>query len=584
MNKLIIFSALSIAVLSCVMVLGKNNKSITLSEPANPQLISPFQNWEEVDEPMVSWGCSNSRYHKNYIPELELKDELFVTGWKNERLYAQAVVWTADSIHNLSVEVSDLSCESGHTIFGGVNSYFVRNVIGDEFMGGCGYKKHSSETSHLIADCLDNSSNITMSDKSARGIWFNIDVPVDAKAGRYLSEVTILNKNDVIKKLKLKVDVINRTLPQAKDWTYHLDLWQNPYAVARINEVPLWSEEHWQYMQPLYTRLANAGQKCITATITNTPWGGQTYDAFQSMIEHKLKKDGSWEYDYTVFDNWVEFMMELGIDKQINCYSLIPWKNKLCYHDELAQKDTFMIAPASSNEFETYWRPFLLDFKEHLCDKGWFEKTSIAMDERPLKDMMIAVNLIEEIGGFKISSAANYDPEFSSHITDLSFESRYLLSDSILEDRRSKGYITTFYVCCSAEYPNNFTYSEPSEGVWQGWYAYAKNLDGFLRWAYNSWAEDPMQDTRFITWPSGDTFFVYPGNISSIRFEKLREGIQDFEKLTILMNEFKASDKPEAKIQIQKLEELLKNFEIANIPEQGTKQMILEGKRLLNNL
>ena len=43
-----------------------------------------------------------------------------------------------------------------------------------------------------------------------------------------------------------------------------------------------------------------------------------------------------------------------------------------------------------------------------------------------------------------------------------------------------------------------------------------------------------MHDSRFRAWPSGDTYFVYPGPYSSVRFEKLIEGIQDHEKIRIL--------------------------------------------------
>ena len=36
------------------------------------------------------------------------------------------------------------------------------------------------------------------------------------------------------------------------------------------------------------------------------------------------RADGTWAFDYTVFDRWVEFMMSVGIDQQINCYSMVP--------------------------------------------------------------------------------------------------------------------------------------------------------------------------------------------------------------------------------------------------------------------
>ena len=42
------------------------------------------------------------------------------------------------------------------------------------------------------------------------------------------------------------------------------------------------------------------------------------------------------------------------------------------------------------------------------------------------------------------------------------------------------------------------------------------------------------RDARHVLWPAGDTFLVYPGGDSSIRFEKLREGIVDYEKIRLV--------------------------------------------------
>ena len=55
-----------------------------------------------------------------------------------------------------------------------------------------------------------------------------------------------------------------------------------------------------------------------------------------------------------------------------------------------------------------------------------------------------------------------------------------------------------------------------------------------LRWAYNSWAENPQYDSRYGNWMSGDTYVVYPYNRSSIRFERLIDGIEVTEKIRAL--------------------------------------------------
>jgi hypothetical protein len=103
--------------------------------------------------------------------------------------------------------------------------------------------------------------------------------------------------------------------------------------------------------------------------------------------------------------------------------------------------------------------------------------------------------------------------------------------------RRANGQYTTFYVCCSPSYPNTFTTSYHYEAEILGWYNIAHDYDGMLRWAYNSWAEDPQYDSRYGNWMSGDTYFVYPYNRSSIRFEKLRDGIEVAEKIRQLRRE-----------------------------------------------
>ena len=125
----------------------------------------------------------------------------------------------------------------------------------------------------------------------------------------------------------------------------------------------------------------------------------------------------------------------------------------------------------------------------------------------------------------------------------------------LLAARRRAGKPTTYYVCCNPLRPNTFTFSPPAEAHWLGLYAAAKGYTGFLRWAYDSFTEDPFFDTQHTTWPAGDCFVVYPGARSSIRFERLREGIQDFEKIRILRAagaDLRAVDAALASLSIQK--------------------------------
>ena len=138
--------------------------------------------------------------------------------------------------------------------------------------------------------------------------------------------------------------------------------------------------------------------------------------------------------------------------------------------------------------------------------------------------------------------------------------------------------MTTYYVCCSHRYPNMFTFSDRAEATVAAWYAVANGYDGFLRWAYNSWVEDPIRDSRFRKWAAGDTYLVYPEGRSSIRFERLVEGIQDWEKIRLLKTEFSGDD-----AKLQTLHDLLEPFR-SSVAFDGWEQTLRNARATLNTL
>lgn len=111
-----------------------------------------------------------------------------------------------------------------------------------------------------------------------------------------------------------------------------------------------------------------------------------------------------------------------------------------------------------------------------------------------------------------------------------------------------------------------------------GWYTRATGLDGYLHWSYNSWTENPLVDSRFRTWPAGDTYVIYPDGRSSIRFERMREGIQDAEKIRILREKLLvASDTAKLKT----LDDELAKFNIKSAPDSTTAALVNHGKAVL---
>ena len=331
-----------------------------------------------------------------------------------------------------------------------------------------------------------------------------IAVPADAKPGAYDCGM-------------MRVTVIDRVLPPAKEWKYYLDLWQHPWAVARLAKAKPFSKKHYAAMKPVWELLATAGQKTITVSILDQPWDHQCRDAYHSMVA-----DG----DFRLFDEYVQFCLDCGLGPDISCYSLCPWTlGKTIDEDELEKR----------------WGAFLDKFAAHVKAKGWFEHTIMAMDERKPEDVAKVARFVQRHApGMRISMAGNRKPSDFKGIT-IDVYSQVLFADCVTPEflseaaeRRAKGLVTTHYVCCSPTYPNTFLSSGPGEAFWCGASPAFLGLDGFLRWAWNSWPQNPKEDATYWNWRAGDTFLCYPKGAPSWRFLELRNGIIAAEKVRLL--------------------------------------------------
>lgn len=558
----------------------------TYTEADIPETV--LADWNAVESGLhASVGTIDRRYAKKEIPDVDVKLEWNGSAWKGERVSAQLVLWSKDSVAQLNFRFSDFVSSEGKTIAAqSAQARFVRYVITDEFADGCGKRDPRDYASSLSADVLDNIGCFDMSPRTTRPVWITIEVPADAAPGVYTATLQLFAQGEKSRDFTLTLEVLPQTLPAPSEWKFHLDLWQNPYAVARVAGVEPWSEAHWKALSPVMKMLANAGQKVITTTLNKRPWNGQTEDAYDTMIGWTKKADGTWGYDYSVFDRWVQFMMDLGIKGQINCYSMVPWGNFLFYFDEKEGREIKVSAAPGSPEYADLWTPFLHDFVRHLEQKGWKEITRIAMDERAPAEMQAMLKLLGETApGMSVALADNHKSYklYPDQLTDLCVAHGATVDPADRIYRARKGYVTTWYVCCADQFPNVFTFSSPAEGVFIGWYTMAAGFDGFLRWAYNSWVKEPLLDSRFRTWPAGDTYIVYPDGRSSIRFERLIEGIQDAEKIRILRENLQRDSSPEASEKLQQLNEMVSRFNVAGQPDNW-EEMLNEGKKLLETL
>lgn len=572
---------------SCNTSQTKSPLRITSSfeEMPDPQCDEAAQ-WSDNSKGFnVSFVSTNSKFAKSQEPCITLEDNIKLTGWRNEKVHAEILVWSKDSIADIECQLSNFVSANSKLDADIAKVSFVRYVMTDEFAGGCGYRQPEDFIARLSQDMLDPITTMDMTPQTVRPLWISIDIPKAAPTGLYRAEVTITSKNNEAKKLHLDLDVQDATLSDASQWTYHLDLWQHPSAVARTEGLKMWSDEHFEALKAPMTMLAKAGQKVITATLNKDPWNNQCFDPYADMITWTKHSDGKWSYNYEVFDRWVTLMMGLGIDKMINCYSVVPWNNEIHYFDEATDTLVNIKADPGTEVFNEVWHHFFKDFKGHLSERGWLEITNVAMDERTPKEMEATIKMLQKEAPELGIAYADNQKSYKKYpfVKDISIAASATIDPKDLAERQKNGLITTYYVCCSDAFPNMFTFSAPGESVYAGWYALAMNLDGFLRWAYNSWVENPLTDSRFRTWPAGDTYMIYPEAKSSIRFEKLIEGIQDVEKVKALRETLASKENNEAKEALEELNRTVSNFATIK-PEEDYKEMLSQAKETLNRI
>jgi hypothetical protein len=142
------------------------------------------------------------------------------------------------------------------------------------------------------------------------------------------------------------------------------------------------------------------------------------------------------------------------------------------------------------------------------------------------------------------------------------------------EERRKHGEKFWWYVCTGPKAPHTGLFIDhpaPEMRLWL-WQTFKRNIDGILVWQTNYWSsraaypdpnkpQDPYADPMSWTsgystpagtkrpWGNGDGRFVYPplaavgnrgggpildGPVDSIRWEHLRDGIEDYEYLCLL--------------------------------------------------
>ncbi|SHJ58915.1 DUF4091 domain-containing protein [Tepidibacter formicigenes] len=435
-----------------------------------------------------------------------------------------------------------------------------------------GYIK--DDTGILVSDPILREPGLLIEEGISQMIWIEGVVPSSWENKNIDINIDIYSQcgfgdEEKIKTVKVKVNVMDICLSPLNKSDFYLDLWQHPSNWARMYKVPLWSKAHWDIIKIYLEELASMGEKVITAIVSDFPWAGQSCYKFSknasNLFEHNMikiikNKNGKLLCDFSILDRYIEICIKLGIDEEIDLFGLLgnwdafdfgnPIKDykdpiRLNYYDEGSETFKYI---STKKELKVY----ITSLFNHLIEKGWWNKVYVMSDEPNNPDLFN--EYVEFINSCSKEHKVFYKTavhdkkfmkEFSKKVDSLSLSAPFTIS-SLNNLYEMKKYFDeklgkfTWYVCCFPQRPNNFISSPFIENRLIGWFTYYFGLDGFLRWDYAIWPDDPWNEPsyKFPSWKAGDMFFVYPGKdlkpVRSVRWENLRFGIQDYQLFKLL--------------------------------------------------
>ena len=353
----------------------------------------------------ASFESGHQWFRREVIPELSGNTTWNSIAWKGERIQQHILVKDVPSNSQISLVSSDLSNAENDTISSSAVSFrYPRFVAGHAEVRSCNRDYQDINQTVYLSDALFSAPTQALPSSWPELVWMSVDIPSETPAGEYSGTVTVsavsADTSTAMTTLQVSIQVAPWTMPDAEDRQFHLDLWQFPVSVLdRYNDanysgdrIEIWSEDHYALLEPTYRYLAGLGQRSVTTYIKEGALGAP------SMIQWTLKNDGAWEYDYSVFDAYVTRLASWGLDQQISAFSPIGWNPEdIPYWDEATQSKKTFSAHLGSSDWNARWSHFLTDFRAHLVEKEWLDKTVLYLDESSEKDVQAVIDLVGTI-------------------------------------------------------------------------------------------------------------------------------------------------------------------------------------------
>jgi len=496
-----------------------------------------------------------TKVFRDSIKPEDAGSEVTIDAVRNEYEAAQIVVKPFEDVDMFKANVTDLRHESNEYVITKVYARFVGYVPVKRNTPNTPLEELVRKAPDFFPDPLLEEEAVELKKGENQPIWLTVYVPKDAPAGNYYGELMLRGLDERTVKVNLRVhDVV---LPDRK--TLKLSNFISSYNISKFYKVVPWSEEHWALLRAYARNMAEHRQSSIITPILE--------------LTRIYRDDGCLEFDFQLLDRWINLFREEGVIGVIEGgylagrpprtvegwwtvpeflstpYRVLNKDGSLAYVQESVR--------VSSPIFENFISQFMPALQNHLEEIGLLDSYLQHIADEPIdrnaESYKYIVNLVRRYAPKIRTIEASTCKQLVDYINVVvPLLDDYDRNMAFYEERKKRGNEVWFYTCLSptGRYPNRFIdYSLIKVRILH-WINFKYGLDGYLHWGYNYWTENPFEDVENephhpFPLPPGDAFIVYPGKsgpLDSIRFEALRDGVEDYEMLKLLLERGKVDE------------------------------------------
>lgn len=378
--------------------------------------------------------------------------------------------------------------------------------------------------------------------------WLDVEVAATVEPGEYRSVVEVASEEHTLR-LPLVLKVYSASVPFEGQLLLTNWFSVRPREMG-FGDAPAGSEPWWACANLLFDSMW-AHRQNMFWTPLNPPF-----------IKPVVTESGTLGFDFRLFDAWVEaFSKPRGGQRKTYIEGQpIAWrqgydgqvKARIWRIENGVPKEA--ILEVSDPAAREGYRVFLTALREHLVEKSWLDRFRIHITDEPhghqLEPYAVLAGYIREFAPqFAIMEALDVRDDFAffeQHcdvwVPQLGRFDRSL--DRMLE-RLKSGKEVWIYTCLfpNGAYPNRFVDYPLIKTRLLHWINFRWQFTGYLHWGWNQWRggdsfrvlEPPHGGSTFL--PPGDAWIVYPGDrqvLDSLRHEAMRDGVEDYELLTLL--------------------------------------------------